>query len=116
MARTPQRVDPRKQFSKKLAARTEWFWFIYLILLIALVAYQPEVATSIVLLALIVTIVMIVSVLAYTENSRYEKGLYAAQQMAKIKFSWKHKGADPVTIEHVVEDDSDNSDEEGSNG
>lgn len=116
MAKIPQRVDPRKQFSKKLAARTEWFWFIYLILLIALVAYQPEAAMAIVLLALIVTIVMIVSVLAYTDNSKYEKGLYAAQQMAKIKFSWKHKGAELVTTENVVEDNSDDSDEEGSNG
>ena len=99
-----KQMDPRQQFSKKLAGRTEWFWFIYLVLLIALVAYRPEVATVIVYLAILVSIVMIVSVLAYTRNSLYEKGLLAARDMAKLKFSWKHKGVEMVTQDNVVED------------
>ena len=115
------RTDPRKQFSKKLAGRAEWFWFIYMILLIALIAYRPEVAMPAVYLALIVTIVMIVSVLAYTDNSKYEKGLWAANEMAKIKFKWIHKGTELVTSDNIVEteeddDDFKDSEEEGGNG
>lgn len=103
----PRKVDPRKQFSKKLASRTEWFWFAYMILLLGLTAYRPEVAMTIVYISLIVTVVMIVSVFAYTDNSKYEKALFAAQEMAKIKFSWKHKGTEVVTASNVVEEKDD---------
>lgn len=99
------KVDPRKQFSKKLAGRAEWFWFFYMILLLVLIAYRPEIAMTTVYLSLIVTIVMIVSVFAYTDNSKYEKALFAAQEMAKIKFSWKHKGTELVTTDNVVEEE-----------
>ena len=70
-----QKYDPKQQFSKKLAGRTEWFWFIYLVLLLVLLAYQPEVGNIVIYLAAFVTIVMITSVLAYTKNSTYEKAL-----------------------------------------
>lgn len=82
-------VDPRKQFSKKLAARSEFFWFFFLVLLVALAYARPESITAVIALASLVTAEMITSVLAYTHNSEYEKGLYAANQMAKIKFNFK---------------------------
>ena len=82
-------VDPRKQFSKKLAARSEFFWFFFLVLLVALAYARPESITAVIALASLVTAEMITSVLAYTHNSEYEKGLYAANQMAKIKLNFK---------------------------
>lgn len=108
------RIDPRKQFSKKLAGRAEWFWFFYMVLLLALIAFRPEVAMTTVYLSLIVTVVMVVSVFAYTDNSKYEKALWAANEMAKIKFSWKHKGTELVTSENVIEDEDES--EESENG
>ena len=65
-----KRIDPRKQFSKKLAGRAEWFWFFYMILLLALVAFRPEVAMQAFFFAILVTVVMIISVWAYTDNSK----------------------------------------------
>jgi len=98
-----KRMDPRKQFSKKLAARTEWFWFFYMVLMVALLAFRPEIGVISVYLSLIATIVMVVSVLAYTKNSLYEKGLWAANDMAKLKFKWKHQGTEIVTADSIVE-------------
>ena len=110
-----RKTDPRKQFSKKLAGRAEWFWFFYMILLLALLAYRPEIGVISVYLALVVTIVMVVSVYAYTDNSKFEKALYTASEMAKIKFSWKHKGTELVTVNNIVEEDEEYS-EEGEDG
>lgn len=104
-----RKTDPRKQFSKKLAGRAEWFWFGYMVLLLALLAYRPEIGVISVYLALVVTVVMVVSVYAYTDNSKFEKALYAANEMARIKFTWKHKGTELVSAENVVEEESDDS-------
>lgn len=111
-----RRMDPRKQFSKKLASRTEWFWFLYMILMVALLAYQPEIGVIAVYLSLISTVVMLVSILAYTHNSTYEKGLFFAQEMAKLKFVWKHKGTELVTDANVVEEESSDSSEPAEEG
>ena len=106
------RIDPRKQFSKKLASRAEWFWFGYMLLLLGLIAYRPEVALTTVYLSLIATVVMVVSVFAYTDNSKYEKALFAAQELAKIKFSWRHADTKFETLEDIEESEE----EEGGNG
>ena len=101
----PKQMDPRKQFSKKLASRAEWFWFFYMLLILALLAYQPDIGIVSVWLALVVTVVMVVSILAYTGNSKYEKALHAANEMGKIKFSWKHKGTELVSVDNVVDEE-----------
>lgn len=106
-------VDPRQQFSKKLAGRTEWFWFLYLILLLVIIYLRPEVAAITVYLSIIVTTVMLVSVLAYTRNSMYEKGLYAANEMAKIKFNWKLKTPNGTSsASNTEEEEEDGEDDE----
>lgn len=89
--RWPYQMDPRKQFSKKLAGRAEWFWIFYLTFLAALLGYKPEAYIGVIILAALVTVVMVTSVLAYTNNSMYEKGLYAPNQIARMasKFNWK---------------------------
>ena len=107
-------IDPRKQFSKKLASRAEWFWFVYLLLLLALLAYRPEIGIIVVWLALVVTFVMLVSVLAYTKNSMYEKGLYAARDLAKIKFRWKYNNTECSSNVDESEDESKDNSEDDS--
>ena len=111
-------MDPRKQFSKKLAGRAEWFWMFYMTLVAALAGYRPEAYVAAIVLASLVTVVMVTSVLAYTNNSMYEKGLYAPNQIAKaVKLNWKEafsfsKGNDQT--EETQENDE--SEQDGGEG
>ena len=101
-------ADARKQFSKKLAGRAEWFWFFYMVLMAVLVGYQPTAYLAAVILASLVTAVMITSVLAYTDNSKYEKGLYAPNAIAKnAKLNWKE------AFEPKEDDKKDDAETEG---
>lgn len=82
--------DPRKQFSKWLARWSCLYWFFYMAALVAVVLVQPSVADAVVYLSIIISVVMIVHVWAYTKNSIYEKSLRIGQEMAaKGKLTWK---------------------------
>ncbi len=78
-----RKIDPKEQFSKRLAGRAEWFWFLYMILLVAAIVITPDSALPAVYLGIMVTGVMIISVLAYTKNSIDEKWFYWANEIAK---------------------------------
>jgi len=78
-----RKIDPKEQFSKKLAGRTEWFWFFYMILLCVVMALQPASALSAVYLGVMATGVMVISVMAYTKNSIDEKWFYWLAEIAK---------------------------------
>ncbi len=78
-----KRVDPREQFSKKLAGRAEWFWFFYMLILAVVMVLQPASAMPAVYLGIMATGVMIVSVFAYTRNSIDEKWFYWLAEIAK---------------------------------
>ena len=58
------RIDPRKQFSKKLARWTAVFWFLFMTWLSVLLLLVPAAAQFSVYMAIIVTVVMIVNVWA----------------------------------------------------
>lgn len=96
-----RKIDPKEQFSKKLAGRTEWFWFFYMVLLCVVMVLQPVSAIPAVYLGIMVTGVMIISVVAYTKNSIDEKWFYWLAEIAK-SISGKH--------------DDDDDEEGGSNG
>ena len=112
------RIDPRKQFSKKLAGRAEWFWMFYLTLMAVLVGYRPEAYIASIVLAALVTAVMVTSVLAYTNNSMYEKGLYAPNQIAKaVRFNWKEAFSfDKNEEESTGAENNDNPEQDGGEG
>ena len=97
-----RKINPREQFSKKLAGRTEWFWFFYMVLLCVVMVLQPASALPAVYLGIMATGVMIISVMAYTKNSIDEKWFYWLAEIAKA----------------VSKKSSDDEDEEegGSNG
>ena len=84
-----RRVDPREQFSKKLAGRAEWFWFGFMGVLVIAIILSPDSADAAVYLGIMVTAVMLISVVAYTRNSTMEKALYAAAQIRKLELSWQ---------------------------
>lgn len=89
-----RRIDPREQFSKKLAGRAEWFWFFYMVVLAAVMVLQPDAALPAVYLGIMVTGVMIISVLAYTKNSIDEKGFFWLTEIAKAIGGSKNKSSD----------------------
>lgn len=81
------RIDPKKQFSKKLARWTAVFWFVFMTWLSVLLWLRPEAALYAVYMAIIATAVMILNVWAYTRNSIYEKGVFAMLDKAKLELS-----------------------------
>ena len=84
-----KRIDPREQFSKKLAGRAEWFWFMYMIVLAIVLVLQPAAALPAVYMGCLVTGVMIASVFAYTKNSIDEKWFYWLAEIAKSVYGGK---------------------------
>ena len=84
------RIDPKKQFSKKLARWTSVFWFLFMTWLTVLFLLVPEAALYCVYMGLIATAVMILNVWAYTRNSIYEKGVFAMLNRAKLEIGLKN--------------------------
>jgi multisubunit Na+/H+ antiporter MnhB subunit len=79
------RIDPKQQFSKRLARWTSFFWFLYMTWLSVLMMLQPDAALYSVYMGIIATAVMILNVWAYTKNSIYEKGALALLDKAKLE-------------------------------
>lgn len=81
------RMDPRKQFSKKLARWTAVFWFAYMAWLSVILVLTPAAALYSVYMGVIVTVVMIMNVWAYTRNSIYEKSMLAMLDKTRLELS-----------------------------
>lgn len=101
-----RKIDPKEQFSKKLAGRVEWFWMFFMTACVVGIILQPEGFMGFVWLALMVTIVMALAYLAYTRNSIDEKWFFWLNEIAKSVSAWKKKG----------ENDEEDSVNEGGNG
>ena len=99
------RIDPRQQFSKKLARWTAVFWFLYMTLLSVILLLQPEAALYSVYMGIIVTVVMILNIWAYTKNSVYEKGTLAMLNKAKMEISLKNNMLKSSTDDSETEGD-----------
>lgn len=81
------RIDPRQQFSKKLARWTASFWFIYMIWLSIILLLRPEAALYSVYMGIIATVVMLVNVYAYTRNSIIEKLIFGTLDKTRIELT-----------------------------
>lgn len=103
------KIDPKKQFSKKLARWTAIFWFVFMTWLSVILLLQPSAALYSVYMGIIATAVMILNVWAYTRNSIYEKGVFAMLDKAKIEMSLTNKST-------ASETESDADEGEVSNG
>ena len=104
------RMDPAKQFSKRLARWTSVFWFFYMTWLTVIFILVPAAAIYAVYMGVIATAVMILNVWAYTKNSIYEKGTLALLDKAKIELSLANGKTAPT------DDQEDGSESEVSNG
>ncbi len=114
MADEQIRIDPKKQFSKKLAKWTAVFWFMFMSWLSVLFLLVPEAALYSVYMAIVVTVVMIVNVWAYTHNSVYEKMCFAMLDKAKIEIGLKSAGNPSSQKEDSSDEESDLNDSEGA--
>lgn len=114
------KIDPKKQFSKKLARWTAIFWFFYMTWLSVIVYLQPQAALYCVYLAINVTLVMLLNVWAYTRNSIYEKGVFAMLDKAKLSMNLGSYKPDKPSWssdeDDIVEDDEIIEEEGGGNG
>ena len=82
-----KRIDPKEQFSKWLAKSGAIYWIVFHTLLMILMYLRPEIANACVYLSIIVSVVMVIHVWAYTRNSIYEKGLLAVLDKTKMELS-----------------------------
>ena len=80
-------LDPRKQFSKRLARYGAIVWGIFLLAIVATLNLQPETAVACVYLTLIVTGNKMMDTWAYTKNSTYEKGLRNLLERTKLELT-----------------------------
>lgn len=105
------RIDPKAQFSKRLARWTAVFWFFYMTWLSVIMMLQPDAALYTVYMGILATLVMLLNVWAYTKNSVYEKGTLALLDKMKIELKLRNIKAEQAD----KEDDADEEDltEEG---
>jgi len=103
-----RRIDPREQFSKKLAGRAEWFWFGYMILLAVVMWLQPASALPVFYMGCLATAVMIISVCMYTKNSIDEKWFFWLAKIAEAASGKKSDDKEEESDEEVKD--------EGGNG
>ena len=77
--------DPRQQFSKWLAKSGSVYWIFFHTALLFVMCFCPEVSTACVYMSIIVSLVMIFHVWAYTKNSTYEKALLTILDKTKME-------------------------------
>lgn len=106
------RIDPKKQFSKRLARWTAFFWFLFMTWLSVLLMLVPSAAEYTVYMAIICTVVMMVNVISYSANSITEKKIFGLLDKSKIEMSIGHS---KISIGNNTEEDG-GADEEVSNG
>ena len=84
------RIDPKKQFSKRLARWTAVFWFLFMTWLSVILILEPSAAVFCVYMGIIVTVVMMINVIAYTRNSIAEKLAFTLLDKTKLELSLRN--------------------------
>ena len=105
-------IDPKKQFSKRLARWTSVFWFFYLTWLSVLMMLQPTVAPYCLYMSIVVSVIMMVNVIAYTRNSIAEKLAFTLLDKTRIELTMRNRKKGSDTSDDYYDDEP----EEVSNG
>ena len=103
------KIDPKKQFSKRLARWTAVFWFVYMAWLSIIMFLVPEAALYTIYMGIIVSVVMILNVISYTKNSITEKIAFAMLDKTKLELKL---GSSKLSVGNTNEEES----EDGGNG
>ena len=105
-------VDPKKQFSKRLARWTAVFWFVYMAWLGVVLFLAPEAGLPAVYLSVVSSVVMVINIYQYNSNSKLEKTLFMLLNRTELEL--KFGGA---SLKTGAKKDEPDPDEEGeSNG
>ena len=80
-------MDPKKQFSKRLARWTAVFWFLFMSWLSVILYLEPRAAMYSFYLSIVVSVVMMVNVVSYTANSIQEKILFAILNKTQMEIN-----------------------------
>lgn len=110
------KIDPKQQFSKKLARWTAVFWFVYLTWLSVIILLQPTAALYVVYMSLICTVVMVINVLAYTRNSIMEKLAFTLLDKTQIELSLRNGKSAQTEDEENEEEGLTDPSQEGEDG
>ena len=110
------RINPKHQFSKRLASWTAIFWFVFMGWLCVVLFLAPEAGLYSVYMSIVVSIVMIINIYQYNSNSKTEKTLFAILDRTEMELKL---GSSKVSIKGKDKSDSgdeseDNLDEEES--
>ena len=105
------RIDPKKQFSKRLARWTAVFWFLFMTWLSVILILEPSAALFCVYMGIIVTIVMMINVIAYTRNSIAEKMAFTLLDKTKLELSLRNdkKAGDEDNEEDSVSEEGESN-------
>ena len=105
------RINPKHQFSKRLARWTAIFWFIFMAWLCVVLFLAPEAGLYSVYMSIVVSVVMIINIYQYNSNSKTEKTLFAFLNKTEMelkfgpaKVSVGHKNEDEEVDENIDED------------
>lgn len=107
-------IDPKKQFSKRLARWTAVFWFVFMAWLGTVLFLAPEAGLYSVYMSVVVSIVMIINIWQYNSNSKTEKALFALLNRtelelkfgpAKVAIGNKDEGGEEDEESTVTEED-----------
>ena len=93
------RIDPKKQFSKRLAKWTAVFWFLFMTWLSVIMLLEPSAAMYSFYMGIVCTVVMVVNVASYTTNSIQEKILFAMLDKTSLELKIGKGNSDAVTEE-----------------
>ena len=110
------RIDPKKQFSKRLARWTAVFWFVYMLWLSVLMLLPPQVALYCFYMGLISTVVMIVNEIAYTRNSIMEKMAYTLLDKTRLELKLPEVSAQDGDPEEDADEEEVVESEHGGEG
>lgn len=110
-----KRIDPKEQFSKKLATSGAVYWIFCMTGLVITMALVPAVSIACVYMAIIVSVVKIFHVWAYTRNSTYEKALLAILDKTRMELGIK-LGTPKQRDSPTETTDNADEEEEGENG
>lgn len=104
-----KRMDPKKQFSKRLARWTAVFWFAYMIGLSVIMAIVPEAAQYAFFMSIVVSVIMLINIYSYQKNSLTEKALLTFLDKTKLELMLSNK----KTKNNKTQEESDSTEEEG---
>ena len=81
-------INPKHQFSKRLARWTAIFWFIFMAWLCVVLFLAPEAGLYSVYMSIVVSVVMIINIYQYNSNSKREKTLFALLNKTEMELKF----------------------------